>query len=360
MQRKKNGLINNVNAKIKDVSGKKIKCSSPGCIKSKDGAMLMEKKEILNRWSEYVEDLFKDDRCKNPKIKKKIEGQIILKEEVEAEIKKMENGKATGPDNIPVEIIKALDNLGINLTTKLFNAIYDSGTIPEDLCQSVSIVLPTVQGATECELHRTISLMSHFTKILLRVLMHRMRKSIRPEIPQKQFGFMPDKGTRNTIFIMSMLMERCIELQKDIHLFFIDYSKAFDKVRHVELFRMIEKLDIDGKDLRVIRNLYWNQTASVRIEGEHSDFKPVKRGVRQGCVMSPDLFNLYSEIILRNLDGFSGLKINGENLNNLRYEDDTLLIAESGKQLQKLLDTVVLKRRPTLEATRLVMANLKD
>ncbi|GFO12049.1 retrovirus-related pol polyprotein line-1 [Plakobranchus ocellatus] len=134
-------------------------------------------------------------------------------------------------------------------------------------------------------------------------------------------------------------------MQRDLHLCFIDYSKAFDKVRHTELFRMLEKLDIDGKDMRAIRNLYWDQTASVRIEGEHSDFKPIKRGVRQGYVMSPDLFNLYSEIILRNLDGTSGLKINGENVNNLRYADDTVLIAESGKQLQKLLDTVVFESK---------------
>ncbi|GFN88481.1 RNA-directed DNA polymerase from mobile element jockey-like [Plakobranchus ocellatus] len=217
-----------MHAKIKDVSGKKIKCSSPGCIKSKDGTMLLEKREILNRWSEYVEDLFKDDECKTSKIKKKIEGPIILKEEVEPAIKKMKNGKATGPDNIPVQIIKALDNLGKVLTTKLLNAIYDSGTIPEDLCKSVFIVMPKTPGTTECELHRTISLMSHFTKILLYVLMHRMRKNIRPEISPKQFGFMPDKGTRNAIFTLSMLMERCIEMQKDLHLCFIDYSKAFD------------------------------------------------------------------------------------------------------------------------------------
>ncbi|GFO37134.1 retrovirus-related pol polyprotein from type-1 retrotransposable element r2 [Plakobranchus ocellatus] len=168
-----------------------------------------------------------------------------------------------------------------------------------------------------------------------------MRKSLRLEISPKQFDFMPDKGTRNAIFTLSMLMERCTEIRKDLHLCFIDYSKAFDKVRHVELFCMLEKLDIDGKDLTVIRNLYWDQAASVRTEGELSDFKPIKRGVRQGYVMSPDLFNLCSDIILRNL--ISGLKINGENLNNLRYADDTVLIAEYGKQLQKLLVTVVLE-----------------
>ncbi|GFO17914.1 retrovirus-related pol polyprotein line-1 [Plakobranchus ocellatus] len=105
---------------------------------------------------------------------------------------------------------------------------------------------------------------------------------------------------------------------------------------------MLEKLDIDGKDLRV-RNLYWDQTAPVRIEIELSDFKSTKRGVRQGCVMSPDVFNLYSEIILRNLDDISDLKINGENLNNLKYADDTVLIEESGEQLQKLLNNVALE-----------------
>ncbi|GFO27782.1 Egf domain-specific o-linked n-acetylglucosamine transferase [Plakobranchus ocellatus] len=156
---------------------------------------------------------------------------------------------------------KALDKLGIDLTTKLLSAIYNIGTIPEDLCKSVFIVLPKTPGATECELHRTITIMSHFTKILLCVLMH-MSKSLRPEISPKQFGFMPDKGTRNAIFTFSMLMERCIEMQKDLYLCFIDYSKAFDKVRHVELFLVLEKIDIDGKDLRIIRNLYWDQTAS--------------------------------------------------------------------------------------------------
>ena len=85
-----------------------------------------------------------------------------------------------------------------------------------------------------------------------------MRKSLRPEISTKQFGFVRDKGTRNAIFTLSMLMERCIEVQKELYLCFINYSKAFDKVKHEKLFEMLENLDIHGKDLRVIRNLYWD------------------------------------------------------------------------------------------------------
>ena len=328
-----------VHSKIKEVSGKKG-CPNIGCIKSKEGNIQMNKEEVLNRWSEYIEDLFNDNR-EEQIIKKDIEGLPILKQEVEAAIKKMKNGKATGPDNIPVEIIVALDDLGIEAVTKLLNSIYDSGKIPSDLLKSIFIALPKSPGATECEMHRTISLMSHFTKILLRVLMKRMRNSLRPEISRTQFGFVPDKGTRNAIFTLSMLMERCIEVQKDLYICFIDYSKAFDKVRHNELFDILEQLDIDGKDLRIIKNLYWNQNAAVRIEGDCSEFKQIKRGVRQGCVMSPDLFNIYSETILRNLGDNPGIKINGEVINNIRYADDTALIAGSEKELQTLLDIVV-------------------
>ena len=325
-----------VHAKIKEVSGRKG-CSSTGCIRSKQGNILMDKNDVLERWAEYIEELFEDTRGEKPVIKKELEGPPILKEEVDDAIKKMKFGKATGPDNIPIEVIATLEDVGLEMTTKLLNAIYDSGDVPEDLMKSVFIALPKSPGATECELHRTISLMSHITKVLLRILMRRMRKCLRPELSRSQFGFVPDKGTRNAIFTLSMLIERCIQVQTDLYICFIDYSKAFDKVRHEELFNILDKLDIDGKDLRIIRNLYWDQNASVRIEGDFSESKNIRRGVRQGCVMSPDLFNIYSETILRNLEDKPGLKVNGENINNIRYADDTVLIATSEIDLQALL-----------------------
>ena len=93
--------------------------------------------------------------------------------------------------------------------------------------------------------------------------MARMRKSLRPEISQLQFGFVPDKSTTNAIFTLSMLAERCIEMQKDLYLCFIDYSKAFDKVRHKKLFNILEHLDIDGKDLRIFHMHPQNTSLSL-------------------------------------------------------------------------------------------------
>ena len=183
--------------------------------------------------------------------------------------------------------------------------------------------------------------MSHIVKLILKILLNRMKTKIRQEISQEQNAYMEGKGTRNAIFVLRMLAERSLEVQKDIYLRFIDYSKAFDKVRYEELFRILEALDIYWKDLQLSRNLYWEQTAAIQIEGEMSTWTSIKRGVRQGCVLSPDLFNLYSEVILREVKDIPGVKIGGVNINNLRYADDTALLAENEAGLQNILNKVV-------------------
>ena len=170
--------------------------------------------------------------------------------------------------------------------------------------------------------------------------MKRVRRKLSPEISSSQFGFVSDSGTRNAIFTLQTLMERSLDVQKDLYLCFIDYSKAFDKVRHEELFKILARFNIDGKDLRILQNLYWEQEAAMRTCGGCSKFKPIRRGVRQGCVMSPDLFNIYTEMIMRKIDDHKGVKVNGHNITNLRYADDTVLIANSENELQSLLDTV--------------------
>ena len=86
----------------------------------------------------------------------------------------------------------------------------------------------------------------------------------------------------------------------------------------MKIIKELTKLRIDGKDLRIIKNMYWEQTAAMRVEGEISAFQKMKRGVRQGCVLSPDLFSLYSEIIMTNIEGQPGIRVGGHNINNLR------------------------------------------
>ncbi|GFR68844.1 retrovirus-related Pol polyprotein LINE-1 [Elysia marginata] len=141
----------------------------------------------------------------------------------------------------------------------------------------------------------------------------------------------------NAIVTLSMLMERVVEVQYDVYLCFIDYSKAFDKVKHSEWFGILDQLNIDGKDLRILWNLYWKQVPAISIDGDYTDFTETERGVRQGCALSLALFNLYREVILRNITDMEGIKVGGRNITNLRYVDATVHIANSQENLQALL-----------------------
>ena len=100
---------------------------------------------------------------------------------------------------------------------------------------------------------------------------------------------------------------------------------------------MLLALDIDGQEVELIKNLYWDQQAAVRYNGEISKYVSVRRGVRQGCIMSPDLFSLYTELIMRNIKEIERFSIGGVNINNLRYADDTVIIADSSIHKHVLL-----------------------
>ena len=173
--------------------------------------------------------------------------------------------------------------------------------------------------------------MSHTLKILFKVLPAQIKPVLHNEINESQYGFTPDKGTRNAIFIFRMLSERCIEVNRDVYCCFVDYTKAFDRVQHNILFELLSDLDITDKDLRIIQNMYFNQQAVVRLD-EMSEPVSICRGVRQGCVMSPDLFSYYSEVIVREASGCRGVMVGGLNLSNIRYADDTALLTSSERE----------------------------
>ena len=118
-----------------------------------------------------------------------------------------------------------------------------------------------------------------------------------------------------------------------------DYAKAFDCVDHNKLWKILKEMGIPDHLIRLLRNLYAGQEATVRTGHGTTDWFPIGKGVRQGCLLSPCLFNLYAEYIMRNAgveEAQAGIKIAGRNINNLRYADDIILMAES-EELKSLL-----------------------
>lgn len=330
----------NIHRKIREATGQ-YKRRNTHLLINKDGNLATTVKEKLVTWKMYIEELFWDYRGNLPEINC-MTGPSILESEVKAALKQSKNGKATGPDEIPVELIKVMSEVSTKELTELFNAIYDSGNIPEEWLLSTFVTIPKKRSAKTCEDFRTISLMSHALKIFLKIIHARIYKKCEENVGEMQFGFRDSMGTREALFTLQVLLQRCRDVSCDVYACFIDYAKAFDRCQHQKMVTALQRVGLDEKDIRIIMNLYWNQRAQVKVEDQLTDQVKIMRGVRQGCVLSPTLFNIYSEEIfteaLTNLE--MGIRVNGEYINNIRYADDTVLLATSLNDLQALLDRV--------------------
>ena len=144
------------------------------------------------------------------------------------------------------------------------------------------------------------------------------------ELPDIQVGFRKGRGNRDQIANIHWIIEKARGFQKNIYFYFIDYAKAFDCVDHNELWKMLKEVGIRDHLTCLLRNLYAGQEATVRTGHEKTDCFQIGKGVCQGCMLSPCLFNFYAEYIMRNAgleEAQAGIKIAGRNINNLRYVD---------------------------------------
>ena len=158
------------------------------------------------------------------------------------------------------------------------------------------------------------------------------------ELPDVQAGFRKGRGTRDQIANIRWIMEKARKFQKNIYFCFIDYAKAFDCVDHNKLWKILKGMGIPEHLTCLLRNIYADQEATVRTGHGTTDWFQIGK-VCQGCILSPCLFNLYAEYIMRNAgleEAQAGIKIARRNIKTLRYADDTTLLAES-EELKSLL-----------------------
>jgi Reverse transcriptase (RNA-dependent DNA polymerase). len=154
-------------------------------------------------------------------------GPTILKSEVVKAIKDMRRKKATGDNNIPIDLLEELGDSGLKIMTALVNKIYISGDWPKDFLDFTMITLSKKNQAKKCSDHRTISLISHTEKIVARILSKRLESKIEEVIEEDQFGFRKGKGTRDAIGLMRIMSERALDVKEEMCLCFIDWQKTF-------------------------------------------------------------------------------------------------------------------------------------
>ena len=167
-----------------------------------------------------------------------------------------------------------------------------------------------------------------------------LQQYVNHELPDVQAGFRKGRGIRDQIANIQRIIEKAKEFQKNIYFCLIDYAKDFDCVDHNKLWKILKEMGIPDHLIQLLRNLYAGQEATVRTGHGPTNWFQIGKGVRQGCILSPCLFNLSVKYIMRNTgleEAQTGIKIAGRNINNLRYADDTTLMAESEEELKSLL-----------------------
>lgn len=336
---------------IKDLTEEKKAKSNSKCIKDNNGVILKEPDEIKSRWREYIEELY--DKSGKPgleefnlereeTVNEDDKGPQLLDDEIESAINELKCRKAEGVDGIPAEFLKALGERGRKELGSLCRHMYETGEWPEDFVKSSIVTLEKKTNATECADHRTIALISHASKIVLKIILRRLETKANYFIGKSQFGFRKGRGTREAIAAMRIMCERSLEFGNDLFICFVDYEKAFDRLKWTKLMDILKRIGIDWRDRRLITNLYMNQTAVVRTE--HGDSEPgeMGRGVRQGCLLSPLLFSIYAEMMMKEaMEGVDGgVKIGGELVTDVKFADDQGMVATTEEGLQNLMDAL--------------------
>uniref|UniRef100_A0A4W2DCI3 RNA-directed DNA polymerase n=1 Tax=Bos indicus x Bos taurus TaxID=30522 RepID=A0A4W2DCI3_BOBOX len=267
-----------------------------GSIKDRNGRDLTEAEDIKKRWQEYTEKLYKKD-LHDPDNHDGVITDLepdILECEVKWALESITTNKASGGDGIPVELFQILKDDAVKVLYSVCQQIWKTQQWPQDWKRSGFIPIPKKGNAKECSNYRTIALISHASKVMLKILQARLQQYVNCELSDVQAGFRKGRGTRDQIANIRWIMEKAREFQKNICFCFIDYTKAFDCVDHNKLWKIMKDVGIPDHLTCLFGNLYAGQEATVRTGHGTTDWFQIGKGVRQGCILSPCLFNFYA------------------------------------------------------------------
>ena len=239
----------------------------------------------------------------------------ILECKVKWALGSITTNKASGGDGILVELFQNLKDGAVKVLHSICQQIWKTQQWPQDWKWSIFIPIPKKGKAKECSDYHTIALISQASKVMLKILQARLQQYVNCELPDVQAGFRKGTGTRDQMAKIHWIIKKAREFQKNIYFYFIDYAKAFDCVDHNRLWKIIPVIGIPDHLTCLLRNLYAGQEATVGTRHGTTNWFQIGKGICQGYILSPCLFNLYAEYIMQN-DGLdetqAGIKTVGE------------------------------------------------
>ena len=319
-------------------------------IEDRDGTLLTDRAAVLKRWTDYCSGLYNYQLHPDTSILEDTQipddeedSPPILIGEIEKAILSLKPGKSPGVDNVPTELLKCGGEPTAKALTALCQKIWEEKRWPREWTQSLIIPLPKKGNLRQCQNYRTISLISHPSKVMLRVILNRLKSKAEELLAEEQAGFRAGRSTVEQIFNCRVLIEKHLQHQRDLFHNFIDFKKAFDRVWHDGLWKTMRDFGIDERLVKVIKALYTNSSSAVLLNNQLGEFFRTTVGVRQGCLISPVLFNLFLERIMQETlqDHQTSISIGGRPLCNLRFADDIDLMGGTNGELQDLTNKLV-------------------
>ena len=290
-------------------------------LKGRDNKIITEETKIMERWKTYFEELLnaeKQDVTQEKSVKHTNhqhqyeekggtkqdqqgtrEEDTISSEEVRRIIKTLKRGKSAGHDKITPEMLKKLGTNGIEMLTAIVNKAWNKGEVPNDWRTGIIIPLHKKGDTTNCNNYRGIILLSVTSKIYEKILDNKLRKTVEKDIHECQSGFRKGRSIQDHIFSIKQLIEKTRIQNSELILTFLDLEKAFDRVTQKEVWDSLERRGVSTKLIEAIKNVYSNNRNYVRKDNSESNMFTIKDGLRQGGVLSPTLFIIIMDDVIK-------------------------------------------------------------
>ena len=312
-------------------------------LKDKDGNILTTKEQIQERWASFYEDLYSCDSNKETMIinyKDELEILMIIEEEIRAAIKQLNSGKSSGMDEMLAEFFKYGGEELIKMLKHLFNRILQTNEVPENFKKALIVVLYKKDDRAECKNYRPISLLSHTYKLFMTIIGKRISKDLYSSFSTSQAAYQPGRNTLEQIFAIERLFERSTEFNTPIHAVFIDFSKAFDSIKLDKLWNMLDKTCINKNYINLLKKTYEGSQAMIKTDLGITRIIQIKKGIKQGDVLSAILFCIALSAILAKTEEETGTgySINGHIISNLAYADDLAALNSNINELQNFVN----------------------
>lgn len=268
--------------------------------------------------------------------------------ELKKVIKRMKRRKACGPDEIPMEMIKELDDTNLIKLYELICDWWNNENMPKEETRARVVSIFKKGDTSDIGNYRPISLLNSTYKIFTAILVDRILDKLDKHLQRTQFGFRKNKSTANAIYLIRRLIDNAERANKqELHMLLLDWEKAFDKLTHNALFIAMEKMNIDQKLINLVKMVYQNPEFMVETDRKQSTWKQQKAGIRQGCPMSPYLFLIAMKTIFDDIKNKPELKQKllknraaGAKFDEVLYADDTIITSENHKAIETYLHEI--------------------